>query len=122
MFEVNSQTKVITMHQGDTGTVTFTITGYDWSETTAKAIFTARKKNDPDPIKTVVSDALTSAGTFVVTFINTDTDSLAPGNYEYDVVLIVAPETTEGKITDGTVVRTLVDPTPLIIKRRVNDV
>lgn len=122
MFDVNSQTKVITMHQGDTGTVTFTITGYDWSETTAKAVFTLRKKNDPTPIKEVISGNLASSGVFTVTLENGDTDQVTPGTYEYDVVLVVTPTTTDGHITNGTVVRTLIDPTPFIIKRRVNDV
>ena len=122
MFTVNADTKVIDMHQGDTGAITFTISGYDWSSVTAKAIFTARKKNSDETIKEVTSGNLGSNGQFVVSFVNSDTDTLTPGNYEYDVVLIVTPVVTNGTITDGSVVRTLVDPTPLIIRRRVNNV
>lgn len=120
MFEVDSNTKKITMHRGDTGSVTFTANGFDWSEVTAKAVFTMKKKDQT--IKEVVSD-LPASGEFTVEFENEDTDFLQPGVYEYDVRVVINPVLDgNGKITDGTVVRTPWDPIPVEIRRTVGQI
>lgn len=108
------------MHRGDTGSITFTATGYDWSSVTAKALFSMRKKDQV--IKEEIFD-LPATGIFTVEFENEDTDYLQPGIYEYDVRVIINPVIDgTGKITDGTVVRTPWDPIPVEVRRTVGQV
>ena len=121
MFVVDAETKKITMHRGDTGSITFTVTGYDFSDVTCKALFTLKKVKGGDVVKEQAY-TLGSNGQFTVSFANADTDYLTPGNYEYDVRLIVNPVMDGTKIVSGTVVRTPYDPIPVEIRRTVGEV
>ena len=116
MFEVDNTTRKITMHRGDTGSITFTATGYNWATVNAKALFSMRRKDQI--VKEQIYD-IPSSGQFTVEFLKTDTDYLKPGMYEYDVRVYLDPTIENGKIVNGTVVRTPWDPIPVEIKRTV---
>ena len=45
MFTVNETTGKITMHRGDTGSLTFTFSGYDWTADDFRAMFSMKKNN-----------------------------------------------------------------------------
>lgn len=122
MFVVDAETKKITMHRGDTGSITFTVTGYDFSDVTCKALFSLKKAKSGDVVKEQVY-SLDSNNQFTVEFANSDTDHLVPGNYEYDVRVAINPTLDgNGKITSGDVVRTPYDPIPVEIRRTVGEI
>ena len=122
MFVVDQETKKITMHRGDTGSITFTVTGYDFSDVTCKALFSLKKAKSGEVVKDEVY-SIGSSGQFTVEFSNEDTDYLAPGNYEYDVRVVINPTLDgNGKITSGDVVRTPYDPIPVEIRRTVGEI
>lgn len=122
MFVADEETKVITLHAGDTGAVTFTLEGYDFSNVEAKAIFTL-KMGGKDIIKEEYYD-IDEDNQFCVEFANADTDFLSyKKSYEYDVRVVIEPVyDANGKIYDGIVVRTPEDPIQFIIKRTVGEI
>ena len=121
MFVVDAETKKITMHRGDTGSITFTVTGYDFTGHTVKALFSLKKAKSGDVVKEQVY-SLDSDNQFTVEFANSDTDHLTPGNYEYDVRVVIDPVMDGSVITSGTVVRTPYDPIPVEIRRTVGEI
>lgn len=120
MFNYDVNTMQITLHRGNTGTVPFKITGHDFTGETAVAYFCMKQGS------TVVKEGyypLDSTGEFTVEFVNTDTDGLAPGTYEYDVHVVLDPVYDDNdNVVDGTFVRTMMDPIPIIVKRTVGTV
>ena len=117
MFQVDSETKKITMHRGDTGEITVTLNGYDFSNVDCKALFTM--KYGGETIKEDYYD-IDENNQFVVEFTNPDTDIFTSANAEYDVRVIIDPVWDEnGKIVNGTMVRTPDDPIACEIRRTV---
>ena len=117
MFVVDETTKQITMHRGDTGTITFTLTGFDFSNVDAKAIF-SMKRNDLQ-IKEEVHD-IDEDNEFVVEFRNADTDGIDPGTYEYDIRIVIDPVYDQsGSVIDGEIVYTPEDPIAVNVKRTI---
>lgn len=120
MFIVDEETRQITLHKGDTGEITFTINGYDFSSLNLRCVFSMKQSGVE--VKEEIHE-LDENNQFTVEFINTDTDYLTPGSYEYDVTVVVDPVFDgTGKIIDGSVVRTLCDPIPVTIKRTVRNI
>lgn len=119
MFNVDPDTKKITMHRGDTGEMTVTATGYSY-ESTDRALFTVKNKNGTEIIRRVYQ---MTNNAFVVAFANADTDGLTPGNYEWDVRYVVNPQyDTSGNIDDGTAVTTPGSPFKLELLSTVGQV
>ena len=117
MFEVDEESGQITLHRGDTGEVTFTITGYDLSNVNAVCLFSLKRNGVV--AKEQVYD-LDEDQQFVVEFLNEDTDYLDPGTYEYDVRLVIDPVyDTDGNLVNGAVVRTPRDPISVEVKRTI---
>lgn len=118
MFEVNLETKRITLHRGDTGTVTYRLRGYTFGPQD-RVLFTAKSNNGTEIIREVYA---LENNMFRVRFPNSLTDYLNPGEYKYDaraVVLPVYDPDDPSKIIDcdfdhGGAVRT--PKTPLIIE------
>lgn len=120
MFVVNESTKAITLHRGDTGAVTITLTGYDFSNVTARAVFSV--KNSGTTVKEEICQ-IDENNQFTVEFANEDTDYLSPGTYEYDVRVVIDPVyDDDGKIINGSEVMTPEDPIPVVVKRTVGTV
>lgn len=120
MFYVDSTTKQITMHRGDTGSITFTFSGYDFSNVNAWALFSLKQGNTEVMVRAqkIIDNQI------VIEFANADTDWVNPGTgFEYDVRVIIDPVFDEnGLPTDGTIVRTPEDPITVNIKRTVGQI
>ena len=108
----------ITMHKGDTGSVEYQLGG-DELESTDRVLWTMKDRNG-----VVVKQAIITPddGAFDVTFANSDTDSIAPGDYFYDIRVISNPTYDSGKITDGDAVTTLMNPARVKVMNVIGDV
>ena len=102
----NVENGVITLSIGDTGAIRFNVTAryrgtetpYTFSERD-RAVFSIKNGNGI-VVKEKVSEIVD--GKFVVTFYNSDTDSLQAGTYSWDTRYIINPfYNSAGKITDG---------------------
>ena len=126
MFIVNPTTKAITMTCGDTGSVDYVITGVDLdAEDTVVALWTMRDKKTNTIVKQNVYAVDLTYQTFTAVFGNADTDSLASGNYVYDVRIVVNPEYDSEdptKIVDGDVVKTPMTPVSIILMDPVGEI
>lgn len=119
MFIVDEETGRITLHRGDTGTITITFTGYDLNNVNAYALFTAKSGG----VETKKECQKIQDNEITVSFTNEDTEALAPGAYEYDVRVIIDPEFDEaGFPVTGPCVYTPKDPINLTIRRTVGQV
>lgn len=98
MFTVDTAAKKITLHRGDTGTVPFYVTGYEFSSTD-RVLFTMKSQSGEEIMKRIYQ--LDENGYFYVDFRNGDTDHLTPGQYVYDCRVAILPEFDEhGDIID----------------------
>lgn len=107
MFNVDETTKRITMHRGDTGSVRYHLTGYEF-QADDRVLWTMKSENG-----TIVKQGIYTPvdGDVVVEFANADTDQLSPGQYPYDLRVIANPEYDQGgAIIDGDIVSTPVSP------------
>ena len=120
MFNVNPETKTITMHRGDTGEVTIRVSGYTYGEDD-RALFCVKDQNGGEVIKRVYE---MTDNAFVVEFANADTDYLSPGSYKWDVRYVVDPQydPVSGEIIDGDGVGTPGSPFQLIILSTVGQI
>ena len=117
MFNVNGYT--INLHRGDTGTIGITARGYDFGPND-RALFTVKDKSG-----TIVKQAAYAMenNRFEVSFLNSETDYLDSGLYEWDVRYIVNPVYDEGgNIVDGDAVATPRDPMDLNLYRTVGQI
>ncbi len=87
MFAVDTTTKKITLHRGDTGVVPFRLTGYTFSEND-RVLFVAKDRNGTEIIREVYP--IVNNG-FKVRFPNSLTDYLPAGQYEYDARVAILP-------------------------------
>jgi len=119
MFNVEGY--VITLSRGDTGAIRFTAQTDHVFDEVDRALFS---------IKNAVGDMVKQAAfpldenkSFVVSFFNTDTDSLAAGSYSWDVRYIIHPYyDATGKIIDGDQVITPRQPMDLQLLQVVGEV
>lgn len=117
MFNVNGY--AINLHRGDTGTIGITARGYDFGPND-RALFTVKDKSG-----TIVKQAAYAMenNRFQVSFLNSETDYLDSGLYEWDVRYIVNPVYDEsGNIVDGDAVATPRDPMDLNLYRTVGQI
>lgn len=105
MFRVNSDTKKITMHRGDTGTVRFRLPGLEnLSTDNVKVVFSMRNKHNII-VKSGIYEP--DGSTVPVGFLNDDTGNLDPGLYSYDIRVVGnAVYGEDGKIIEGDLVYT----------------
>lgn len=96
MFQVDGTT--IRMSRGDTGTVTIGVSGYTF-ESNDRALFSMRNKGG----SIIRQEAYEIENNEVtIAFVNSDTDSLSPGDYEWDIRFIIGPKYDENQaIYDG---------------------
>lgn len=119
MFTVDTTTKKIELHRGDTGKIGITATGYSFGAAD-RAVFTLK-----GPDGSVVKEEIhvMENNRFEVEFKNADTDYLEPGTYEWDVRYSVnAVYDAEGKVVDGQAVGTPEDPMAMVIRRTVGQI
>lgn len=98
MFKVDGY--LITLSRGDTGAIKIIAdTDYTFSETD-RALFSV--KNAVGEIVKQQAFALDASNSFTVTIFNSDTDSLSPGSYTWDVRYVINPYyDSNGNIIDG---------------------
>ena len=98
MFVVDTAQRKITLHRGDTGTVPFHVTGYEFAATD-RVLFTMKSRGGQQIMKRIYS--LDENGYFYVDFRNGDTDQLSAGQYIYDCRVAIKPEyDDQGNIID----------------------
>lgn len=112
---------VITLSRGDTGAIKFTAnTTHDFLSND-RALFSI--KNAVGEVVKQQAFALDAEKSFVVPFLNSDTDNLAAGAYTWDVRYIINPYyDTSGKIIDGDQVITPHTPMQLNLLTVVGEV
>lgn len=105
---------------GDTGSFNVSVTGQEFGPDD-RALFTL-KSAAGEIIKEEAFEIVD--GLFTVFFVNSDTDRLPAGNYQYDIRFIVNPVYDEetGRIIDGDDVNTPKDPTRFVLKPVVGEV
>lgn len=119
MWDVNTNTMAVTMHQGDTGAYTVTMELEDGEEFVDGdvAIYEVWQGNSqlihrefnlqPDePTYTEYGD-----GVFLIAFRNSDTDTWAAGSYNTEIRVSLNPIRSSGRVVDGDTVRTVVKST-----------
>ena len=119
MFGVNGYT--ITMSRGDTGAIKFTADTDHTFETEDRALFSI--KNAIGEVVKQQAFELDENKAFVVTFFNSDTDTLAAGSYSWDVRYIIHPYyDAAGYIIDGDQVITPRQPMEMQLLQVVGEV
>lgn len=119
MFDVNGY--VITLSRGDTGAIKFTADTDHTFDPEDRALFSV--KNAIGEIVKQQAYEIDDNKSFVVSFFNSDTDSLAAGTYSWDVRYIIHPYYDEsGKIIDGDQVITPRQPMELQLLQVVGEV
>lgn len=96
MFKIEG-TK-IRMSRGDTGEVTIGLSGYTFGSND-RVLFTVRESKSKEVKMRRILEI--ESNTVTVSFVNSDTDNLDAGNYEWDVRVIINPVYSEGDIVDG---------------------
>lgn len=119
MFEVNEYT--ITLSRGDTGAIKFIAdTEHEFTEDD-RALFSI--KNAIGDVVKQQAFPLDAEKAFVVSFFNSDTDTLAAGSYSWDVRYIIHPYyDSTGKIVDGDQVSTPKQPMEMQLLQVVGEV
>ena len=110
---VDGESKTIRLSRGDTGEVTIGLSGYSF-ESNDRVLFTVRNAST----KHVEMRRLLEIedGVVTVTFVNSDTDSLAPGLYEWDARVVIGPKydsQNNNELYDGDEVITPEEPMKL---------
>ncbi len=120
MFNVDTNSGIVSLSTGDTGPIPFRASGYDLSDLNYKFVFSAKAKGQIVKEEYYMLDA---DGRFVVEMVNADTDQIGPVTAFYDVTIVVDPiYDAAGKIVDGSYVRTLIKPTRMTIRPAVRKI
>ena len=102
MFWIDEQ-GTINLSVGDTASFTISATGYTF-DNDDRALWTVKNNQNKvvfERAYPLVSNDLEN-GVFQVNLINSDTDTLAPGDYNWDVRYIIHPYyDSKGRIFDG---------------------
>ena len=119
-FHVDPTTNTITMHRGDTGEVTISVTGHTFLADD-RALFTVKDSSGSEIIKRVYE---LDENAFTVAFANSDTDYLAAGQYSWDVRYVIDPQydPVSGEIIDGDGVSTPGSPYSLVLLGTVGQI
>lgn len=121
----NVQDYVITLSRGDTGALTVTanatLDGVPFTfGQDDRALFSIKNGNG-EIIMEKVCEMVDNA--FTVNFLNSDTDSLAPGSYSWDVRYVIHPYyDAQGRMVNGNQVITPKTPMSLNLITVVGDV
>lgn len=114
----------ITMSSGDTGAIRVrgraTLNGEPYTFGSSDRALFSVKNGQGEIVKEVAAQM--TGNNFVVNFVNSDTDDLAPGDYSWDVRYIIYPYYSGGKIVDGNQVITPKRPQVLTIESVVGKV
>lgn len=113
MFYIDNYT--IHLSIGDTASFTVSATGYTF-QTDDRALLTIKDQSGKVVFEKAYSLTTNLGnGKFLVELHNEDTDSLAAGNYKWDVRYVIHPYYSDGRIVDGDQVITPMSPQQLIL-------
>ena len=119
MFNVNEYT--ISLSRGDTGAIKFIASTDHTFDEVDRALFSI--KNAIGEVVKQQAFPLDSDKSFVVSFLNSDTDTLAAGSYQWDVRYIIHPYyDAAGNIVDGDQVITPRQPMEMQLLQVVGEV
>ena len=119
MFKVDGY--VITLSRGDTGAIKFTADTEHTFDAEDRALFSV--KNAIGEVVKQQAFEIDADKSFVVSFFNSDTDTLAAGSYSWDVRYIIHPYyDAQGNIIDGDQVITPNQPMELQLLQVVGEV
>lgn len=122
MFVVDTTNHKITMSRGDTGSFYVDASGYTFSSDD-RALFTIKNSVGGIVYQRVYElDGELGNGRFRVDFNNPDTDTLATGDYSWDVRYILHPYYLDGKIVSGDQVITPNHPMTMTLLITVGEV
>lgn len=123
-WEVNEQTMAVTMHRGNTGAYYVQLTLEDQPDINDN-VFVAgdvaiyevwngstrliHREFDLQPA--TPTEIEPGDGKFLISFVNSDTDEWADGNYDTEICMILNPTRDDGSVVDGDTVRTVVQST-----------
>lgn len=113
MFVVDGENNTIRLSRGDTGEVTIGLSGYSF-DSNDRVLFTVRNASTKHVEMRRVLEI--ENGVVTVPFVNSDTDSLEPGMYEWDVRVIIGPKyngNSNNDLYDGDEVITPEEPMKL---------
>lgn len=120
MFVINRTDKSIIMSRGDTGWIPFRITGAMLGSSD-RCIFTMKNSQGA-----IVKEAVFTpvSNVFWVRFVNSDTDGLPAGIYNYDVRVVIGPtyDPQTGAIVDGQEVKTPMMPANITLVNTVGEI
>lgn len=122
MFKIDSENKTIKMSRGDTGTMTIGLSGYPF-EATDVALFTVRNAANKE-VK-MRRELPIEDGIVTIRFVNSDTDSLDPGKYEWDIRVVLEPlydSQNNNELYDGEEVITPEEPMILTLVGTVGQI
>ncbi len=121
MFKIENG--AITLSRGDTASFTVTASGYTF-DTDDRALFTLKDSAGEVILERVYElDTELGNGIFLVQLSNSDTDSLIPGAYSWDVRYVLHPYyDASGRIVDGDQVITPKTPQGMALIATVGEV
>ena len=123
-WDVDENTMKVTMHKGNTGAYWVQLTLEDQPDVNDDefvagdvAIYEVWNGNtrlvhrefDLQPAEPTEIEP--GDGKFLISFVNSDTDSLAPGTYNTEICMVLNPVRADGSVVDGDTVRTVVQST-----------
>lgn len=88
MFVIDTESKTITLHRGDTGVVPYKLRGYTFSNAD-RVLYTIKDTFGQEVFQEIYE--IDEDGMFRVEFPNGMTDSLSPGTYRYDARVAILP-------------------------------
>ena len=128
MFSVNKQNMAISLHKGDTGafTVTMSLRSGEPFVDGDVAIFEVwrgttlmmHREFNLQPDEATYNEY--GDGKFLLAFRNSDTDTWAAGSYSTEIRVSLNPIRSDGKVVDGDTVRTMVQSTLTILDVLIN--
>ena len=118
-WDIDPNTSVITMHQGDTGAYWEEWVLEDGEEFTEGdvALYEVKSGNtvlihrEYDLQPETPTDICPGDGKFLIAFRNSDTDTWAPGTYQTELRMALNPIRSSGRVVDGDTVRTVMQST-----------
>lgn len=119
MIGIDTESREIWLHRGDTGTITYRFGGWQLLAGDI-VVFTMRTPQGTVALERYLEPEDNCVD---VVFRNPDTDSLASGAYSYDLRVVHAPKyDDDGAIVDGAFIRTPMDPTAVHLNDTVGRV
>ena len=118
MFKASGH--LISISAGDTGIIRMPVEGAKLADKD-RAVFTVKNKTGTIMIHKVIKPE--NAGEFVIPFVNADTEGMTPGNYEWDVRIVLnAKIGAGGDVVDGGTIATPFPPGQFTVCRVVGSV